>query len=61
MKYRVYYSHCGDAPTTDIFNAETDELAIKEFDRRRSDPHNGMDHMWMVRIDVEEQTTFMKH
>jgi hypothetical protein len=57
MKYRIYYSHCGDAPTSEIFESENDQTAIQELERRRNDPSNGMDKLWMQRIDVEERVT----
>lgn len=57
MKYRIYYSHCGDAPTSDIREFKSDDEAIKKLDELRNNPHYGFDKLWMERIDIEEKTT----
>lgn len=57
MKYRIYKSHCGDAPTSETFRCDSDDEALAELVRRRNHPHYAWDKLWMERIDVEEQTT----
>lgn len=55
MKYRIYYSHCGDAPTHEDFTALSDKEAIEELERRRRIPEYGMDELYMDRVEVEEK------
>lgn len=57
MRYRLYYSHCGDAPTESISHFDSDKEAREYLEKERKHPSNAWDHITMERIDVEEKTT----
>lgn len=58
MKYKIWYSHCGDAPEVySTFYANSDAEAQKKLKKCKQDPSNGYGELWMDRIDVEEKTT----
>lgn len=57
MKFRFYYSHCGDAPTSEVREFPDNTSALTELARMRQHEWYQMDKIRVERIDVEEKTT----
>ncbi len=61
MQYRVYSSHCGDAPTHETWMCKDDAEALAKFKKTCKDPSNAWDNLRIERIDVVEETTVLAY
>ena len=59
--YRVYSSHCGDAPTSELWHCKNDKEALEKFRKDCARPDNAWDDLRIERIDVVEKVTSLAH